>query len=329
MVDQVRDWQIYWIAVGGRQVDSCHGFWSRCRAQFTQAQACLPLRDSDSNVLIVHYTGYGYASDGAPAWLAAALEAPPEEFRALTIVTFFHELYANGKIWQRSFWLSRRQKAVAIRIAKASDLLMTNRGESARWLESVSRRTPGSIPHVPICSTVGELDPILAWRDRPQQAITFGSYAFKKFALCTRAERTCRILTSLGIRELIDVGERAVYSENDFRNYGIHVKQLGHVQAESISKLMSESRLAFVDYNPEYLEKSSILAVCSAHGVPCAMPYPPPKPTASIQFISFDQVDVDAIEAMALRTWYEYRKRSASIHAKKMIDLINSCGGPN
>ncbi len=55
--------------------------------------------------LILHYSGYGYDRNGAPAWLVDALRQRSME-RAAHVVSYFHELYATGRPWQRAFWYS-------------------------------------------------------------------------------------------------------------------------------------------------------------------------------------------------------------------------------
>src|SRR5207302_4436653 len=79
------------------------------------------------NVVCLHYVGYGYQKRGYPAWLARGLRTWKRENGTCNLVTMFHEIFATGKIWNSSFWLSRLQRRVARSIANTSDSLLTNR----------------------------------------------------------------------------------------------------------------------------------------------------------------------------------------------------------
>ncbi len=265
------EWHINWLSLSNKsgaeiRVRSGHEFWRTCLDRLPEVV--------DTCVLVLHYTGYGYSLDGLPTWLADALEQRPNELNKLFVVTFFHELFASGRFWQKSFWTSKRQKNLAIRIASASDRIMANRISSARWLEKVATPSKWSVACIPICSTIGEPKQLIPWRERATRAVTFGSSAYKQFALTSHAEDACRLMRSLGIRELVDIGEQTKYSEECYRKHEIVFKYIGKPPSHEISTVLERSQLAFLEYNPAYLEKSSVFASYMAHGVPCAMPYP-------------------------------------------------------
>ena len=134
----------------------------------------------DSLSLVVHYSGYGYDTGGAPGWLADALEGRPSRYSAVRLVSMFHELYATGRPWQRAFWNSSRQRISSVRVARASDALITNREQSARWLERMTGRAVGSVPCLPVPSNIGEPLENLPWESRGPQVVTFGGARFKR-----------------------------------------------------------------------------------------------------------------------------------------------------
>src|SRR4030095_12051398 len=57
-----------------------------------------------SDVVILHYVGYGFDSKGAPRWLPDALEAWKSAQPGRKVAVMFHETWAEGKPWQRAFW---------------------------------------------------------------------------------------------------------------------------------------------------------------------------------------------------------------------------------
>jgi hypothetical protein len=278
--------------------------------------------------LVVHYSGYGYAPHGAPEWLADALEAPPA-FAAGRIVTMFHELYATGWPWRRAFWYSPRQRAVAIRIARASDTLMTNREQSARWLERGSGRLVGSVLSLPITSNVGEPGSVPPWGGRPPRAVAFGGVRNKQFLCGTSAKATARLLKRLEIAELFDIGQPAVIRRAAFERCGIRVRQLGYCTTERVSEVLLESRIGLLDYPFAFLGKSGVLAAYAAHGLAIlnAARKKEPADGHAIPVYSSDSLAIEGLPTMAelasagerARNWY--LPHQSSDHARAMLQL--------
>lgn len=218
--------------------------------------------------VVLHYSGYGYSSNGSPEWLADALANRPPWASHIRIVTFFHELYANGWPWRRAFWQSSLQRRVAISIAKSSDALLTNRAESAAWLEQVTGRPLGSVKHLPVPSNVGEPVEVPEYLDRAPQAVVFGNANAKRsFVQGVGAIRVARVCQEIGISRLVDIGSSIAISRKPFDNVGVEVEQLGYLRSEDVSHQLLQSRIGFFDYFPHYLTKSGVLAAFLSHGV--------------------------------------------------------------
>jgi hypothetical protein len=223
--------------------------------------------------LVVHYSGYGYARDGAPGWLADALERRPARFAAVRIITMFHELYATSWPWRRAFWYTARQRGVAVRIARISHALITNREASADWLRRAPGHAAGAIASLPIPSNVGEPPENLPWDARAPRAVAFGGANFKRsFFVGRGAKATAALCRKLEIETLICIGARAEIDGRAFRSHGIDVVETGFLPANDVSAHYCVARIALVDYYPGYLAKSGILATAAAHGVPPIFP---------------------------------------------------------
>jgi hypothetical protein len=216
--------------------------------------------------IILHYSGYGYAPSGVPTWLADAIERRPGESSVCRIVTFFHELYATGQPWERAFWTSSRQQAVARRIARASDSLLTNREQSARWLEAKTGRPTGTVRHLAVCSNVGEPCQLPDVESRPH-AIVFGNNRNSQFALGDYGHRVALVLLRLNIRQLIHIGGSGTVDDRPFRDLGIELRHVGRLASSQISMHLLQSRIGFIDYPIGFCEKSGILAAYTSHGV--------------------------------------------------------------
>ncbi len=244
---------------GTRRLMSPKWFWNEVSQQ---------VESSANFSIVLHYSGYGYNPDGAPAWLAEALANRPTFARNIRLVTFFHELYATGWPWRRAFWQSNRQRNIAVQLAHASDDLLTNRAESAAWLEQLTGRVAGSVAHLPVPSNVGEPDVVPSYFDRPPQAVVFGGAKVKRpFLVGQRAKTTARVCRKLGITKVVEIGSAIAVNHKPFCDAGIDVVQMGHLRKEQVSEQLLQARVGFFDYFPNALTKSGILAALSCHGV--------------------------------------------------------------
>jgi hypothetical protein len=183
-------------------------------------------------------------------------------------VTFFHELYANGWPWQRVYWKSSLQRRIATVIARASDSILTNRKESATWLERATNRPIGTIKHLPVPSNIGEPSIIPAYFARPLQAVIFGN-ARHKARLMTGHSATsiAAICNKIGITRIVNIGSRIEIDKKKFAHSSIEVVHLGFLDSREASDEFLRSRCGFFDYFPNSLSKSGSLAAMASHGV--------------------------------------------------------------
>ena len=62
--------------------------------------------------VVLHVSGYGYQKRGVPVWLLEGLRTWRKAEPSCRLFAIFHELFATGRIWNSSFWLSNAQKYV-------------------------------------------------------------------------------------------------------------------------------------------------------------------------------------------------------------------------
>lgn len=222
--------------------------------------AALRRASPGQSALVLHYVGYGYARRGAPLWLPRLLSEVRRQ-ASLPLVTIFHELYALGRPWQSSFWLSPLQRRIAGQLARASDAMVTPRAASARWLRARSARAPIHVR--PVFSNVGEPAALPRWQDRAPALVLFGQAAFKQVVLADPA-RLLAVCRKLGIEALFNVGAPVTVPASIAQ--ALRVSDRGMLPAAEVSQVLQSSRYLAFNYFPRHLGKSSIFAGAAAHG---------------------------------------------------------------
>jgi hypothetical protein len=225
----------------------------------------LPSESHSSATLLLHYVGYGYAKRGCPVWLVEGLERWRRAASNRSLVTMFHEIYANGAIWTSAFWTSPLQRNLATRLAFLSNHCFTSKQGYAEILYRLSQGKHAKIPALPVFSNVGEPDFVPPLVERSRRLVVFGGrgprsrvYERSRLAL----ERTCR---DLEIEEILDIGPPLGFEIEPVNE--TPVKCLGVKAPQEISCLLSTAVVGFFDYHAEFLAKSTIFAAYCAHRV--------------------------------------------------------------
>src|SRR5262249_43420890 len=130
--------------------------------------------ESNARAVVLHFSGYGYQKRGVPLWLVRGLRLWNRRAGRLPLLTIFHELYATGRPWQSSFWVSPLQKQIAPSILNLSSAAITPtdwyRKRLSEWRDSRSIE----VTAMPVFSNVGEPGRISAPRTRSAAAVVFG-----------------------------------------------------------------------------------------------------------------------------------------------------------
>jgi hypothetical protein len=278
-------------------------------------------------VVLLQYSGYGYAPRGAPLWLLRALQRACGE-NGVPLITMFHELYATGPPWSSAFWLSPVQRYVAAQLARLSSAVVTNRAKSATWLRRyVLPETPVRVQ--PVFSNVGEPEHLLPWDEREPYAVVFGGRSMKVRLYDALQPDHLRMMRDLGISRIIDIGSSGVAPKTI---HGTPVEERGIQPAESISALLSNARAGLLHYPVDYLTKSGILSGYVAHG---AVPliFSPSRLTEAIHegqhFIRMQsRTRISTDEAIAVHqegyAWYQTNACSVEA-ARSILDLMHLC----
>jgi hypothetical protein len=223
-------------------------------------------------VVLLEYSGYGYAKRGAPLWLMQGLRRVCGT-DGIPLVAMFHEISASGeKPWTSTFWLSPVQSWVARRIAQCSAGLMTTHPTGAETLgQFAGEGTPVEV--CPVFSNVGEPEVRPAFDDRSPQAVIFGGGGTKTALYGTHRDATQAALGRWGIDVVVDVGPPTA-AEPEALDTRTDVR--GLQPASAISDLLLKARIGLLHYPAAYATKSGILAAYMAHGAVPVLVAPEP-----------------------------------------------------
>ena len=271
-----------------------------------------------SEIILLHYVGYGYARRGCPTWLVEGLEAWSKKSSNPYLVTMFHELYATGAIWTSAFWTSPLQQNLFKRVARLSDRCLTSREDYAKKISQASNHT--QVDQLPVFSNVGELEHPLPLGQRQRRLVVFGGAGWRCHAYRRSLVALEQICRDLEITEIIDIGSPIGFDIPLVNQ--IRVTVAGIRTTEEVSKFLAEAIAGFLDYPTDFLGKSTIFAAYCAHGVlPVSVFYPNQKILDGIEIgknlLLADRqevkLDLNLAEAIASNAhiWYKTHSLSA------------------
>jgi hypothetical protein len=289
--------------------------------ELTEQKPALQLCSGD--IIVLQYSGYGYARRGAPLWLPNHLQ----EWRRsnVKVGVWFHELYATGPPWRSSFWLTLAQRYVARRIAALSDFWLTNREGSARWLE----RFAGARPHavLPVFSNLGE--PQCYQGNRSPRLTVCGSGQLR-LATYRRALQKIVSWARRQNLELHDIGpdvpDPKIVARLRQAGFVIH----GQLPARDVSDLLATASFGILAYPVEFVAKSTIFAAYCAHGLCPLLLSKGSAPTDGlaagthyIAGIPRGVVNMRDAEAIAMSAWAWYQPHRVMSH----VETLEHCRG--
>lgn len=226
------------------------------------AQACQLLDNAHEpslRILILHFSGYGYATNGAPLKLVRLLEQWRRASAHNRLLVVFHELFVNLPPWRKGFWWAPLQRHVLQRLINCCDGGLSTLERHSRWLRSHGLE-PFATLAVP--SNVGETSEPLPLHQRSRQLLVFGGRSQRQaahFAL----QRHTELLARLGIRAIHDLGPPLDLPPS---LAGLPLYSHGLLPVAQVAELLKQTQLAAVSYPLPFLAKSGIFAAICAHG---------------------------------------------------------------
>jgi len=217
-----------------------------------------------STIILLHFSGYGYAQRACCFWLVEGLERWKRSTSKARLVTMFHEIYNSfGMPWKHNFWVSPIQRVLAARLIRCSDRYLTNTELHAEMLHGLSHDRTQQIPTLPVFSTMGEAQDLLPLSERKKQLVIFGQTASRMRAYRESLPVIGHICQSLEIEQILDIGQP---TGMQLRAVGeIPLIEMGKRSSGEISQILQTSIAGFINYDPTRLAKSTIFAAYCAH----------------------------------------------------------------
>lgn len=280
----------------------------RLQAPMRELSAQTDTRHWSGDMLLLHFSGYGYHKRGVPAWLLKELTGLRERFRVFGVV--FHELYASGPPWRSAFWLSGMQRRIARDLAGQADFWLTNRELAGQWLREQAPATPHRV--LPVFSNVGE--PQAAEHEREASIVVFGSAGIRAPAYAWNDGEIFRFAKRHGLR-IDDIGAPLQDSALAGRLAEEGVRVRGMLPAEQVSQALSSARHGVLAYPADYVGKSGVFAAYASHGTcpillwkdlaPCDGMQPDVEYAAGFDALERDPALDPRAVGRAARRWYE------------------------
>ena len=281
-------------------------------------EALEPAADGAAPTVVLHCSGYGYAANGAPAWLLDGMERFLARHRAARFGVVFHELYATSPPWRRAFWHSHAQRAVARGFARLARRALcttqTNRAIVHAWNPSLE------IDLLAIASNMGEPEEVRPWAERAPRLLVFGLAGTRARLYRDRALLR-QVCETLGIEQVEDVGPDA----GALPDLGRPLVRHGTIDITRFAALAAGCRYGALHYTAGPLAKSGVFAAYCAHGLAPIVAARPPVGDALAPGVHYAPAEALRAEsaagpiAAAARAWYQGHR--ISMHARWLQSL--------
>lgn len=223
------------------------------------------LENSNAKQVILHFSGYGYATRGLCFDLIKSIKEWKNRNKKRQLITIFHEIYATGPIYRMSFWTYIPQKYLAKTLFKLSDLVLTTTKENQSILSLFKPKKKVILSNV--FSNIGNVKHYKKLNERKKIAIIFGGVYQKEILykdMMSNQNNYLNLLNRLFIEKIIDVGPKIT----EIKKIGhIPIKSMGVKSKKFISNLLSDAKAGLVFYPVSQMTKSGIVASYASHGV--------------------------------------------------------------
>jgi len=288
-------------------------------------------KETETGAVILHVSGYGYQKRGAPLWLLNGMRTWRRANRNIRLLGIFHELFATGRVWQSSFWLSRAQSYVTRELWRLCDGGVATNHAYFEQLAAWRPNMRGQLKVMPVFSNVGEPKVVVPPAHRSNYMAVFGRPGTEHWVYYGPDSQNSAILAQkLNVEKIIDIGLRDSAPPTSLGK--TPVSCLGRLPGSAVSHHLLNCRFGLINYDVPRLGKSSVFAAYAAHGVIPVCIQADCRPNNDLKqgqhFLQWplEEVPADLSEIqMNLRNWYQ--EHSTASQAELISDwcLLPKC----
>ena len=272
------------------------------------------------NLLFINYSNYGYQKKGVPVWLVK--EVATIKAMGVKVITFFHEVYASGKVWQSVFWLHQVQKKIFQNLYYLSDAVFCSNQRVQTIIQSETKDKGSKSQNIGLFSNITEPNVLIPWANREKVAVVFGSYGRRKLVYdkIVAINKFCK---QTDLVKIIDIGNGKCNEE--WQKIQVPVIAKGILPNVEIAAILANIQFGFIDYATSLLGKSGIFAAYAAFGiVPINFTDDNEKAmdglNVDIQFYEPKYIPLN-FNSGAIFSWYQ--QRNIVNHTKAIIASLN------
>jgi hypothetical protein len=285
-------------------------------------------RGRAATAVVVHVSGYGYEKRGVPYWLLQGLRIWRRTHPNCRLFGIFHELFATGRIWNSSFWLSRAQKNITRGIWEICDGGVATTNSYFDQLAAWRPHMRNCLKTMPVFSNVGEPSVVVPTDERALNLAVFGQSGVESDLYSGQQyEISASVAKSFCIQKIIDIGARTGAGPRQLGS--VPIMALGQLQASGVGQHLMSCRFGLLNYDVARLEKSGVFAAYAAHGVipVCigSQANPPPGLKEGRHFIRWPLKTLPDSSAMQKDLFEWYNGHSIAKHADLLASWSHTC----
>ena len=262
--------------------------------------------------VLLHYAARGYQRFGCPVWLPGAVASWKAKFPAGRLMLFAHEMPAPFPITSHHYWLARVNSWIVRRLARVSDLLVTNSERHAQQLRQISGRQDVYLTLIPSNIEPGAV-PLSA--RAATEFLVFGLefgrlQTLQFFASHIPRWHAAGLLKKLHLAGPAK-GEFAQRAEQLIASWPrtLLVERHGPLQSPAASSLLRRVGFVLTNVSLETWSKSGVFTACAANEAPVVISSARPETIPLCYSISAEEVGSLTREeinprARSLAEWY-------------------------
>ena len=214
-----------------------------------------------SDTIILQYSGYGYATKGAPYWLIKEFISLKEKVNKIIII--FHELYAVSYTpWKSAFWFQFSQRYIFRKLLAVSDYSLIATKKNFKKYNKLNFNK--KIIYLPTFSTIGESKKLII---KKKNIIIIFGLIHNRINIYKKLGKDLFYWAKKNKVQIIDIGKKITDQKliKDLKNNNVETK--GFINEMNIQKIFKKAKYGLLLYDSDVLDKSSVFNSYANFGI--------------------------------------------------------------